>query len=127
MQWLEIKFLIELFCGSSPNSSSHINRANSILWSWRYMLWWKELLKDLSRLTISIIYMRSCGSFEMIIKNALGNTYWSFRNKAAALFTLVKTVLIRISEDNFESERFLKNSIDVHVKFILYCQFICFP
>ena len=69
----------------------------------------------------------SCGSFEMIIKNALGNTYLNFRNKAAALFTLVKTVLIRISEENFESERFLENSIDVHVKFILYCLFICFP
>ena len=40
----------------------------------------------------------------MVIKDGLGNTCWKFRNKPIVLFTLVKIVLIWMSNVNFESK-----------------------
>ena len=40
----------------------------------------------------------------MVIKDGLGNTCRNFRNKPIVQFTLVKTVLIWMSKDNFESK-----------------------
>ena len=40
----------------------------------------------------------------MVIKDGLGNTCWNFCNRPIVLFTLVKTVLIWMSKDNFESK-----------------------
>ena len=40
----------------------------------------------------------------MVIKDGLGNTYWSFCNKPIVLFTLVKILLIWKTKDNFQSK-----------------------
>ena len=40
----------------------------------------------------------------MVIKDVLGNSCWNFGNKPIVLFTLVKTDLIWMSKDNFESK-----------------------